>query len=68
MLGRLISEVGAHSNYYSYDIAGNRTGVIVDTATVISYNYNSNGEVDKIYDYDAYGNVSKTTYPNSTFN
>ncbi|MBR5121728.1 MAG: RHS repeat protein, partial [Oscillospiraceae bacterium] len=73
MLGRLISEVGAHSSYYSYDISGNRTGVIVDTATVICYNYNANGELvsetsnngsvseTTAYEYDLNGNLTKKT-------
>ena len=73
MLGRLISEVGAHSNYYSYDISGNRTQVIVDISNVISYNYNSNGELvsetsnngsvseTTAYEYDLNGNLTKKT-------
>ena len=41
LLGRLISEVGGYSRYYTYDAAGNRTQAIVDTSTTISYAYDS---------------------------
>ena len=70
ILGRLVSEIGGGSSrYYTYDVAGNRQKAIVDTTTIILYNYDSDGRlIDEIsnngqsgslitYSYDANGNL-----------
>ena len=74
MLGRLVSEVGnAGTRFYTYDTAGNRTKIIIDTTTTIDYNYNSDGELTSetatngstsettLYEYDLNGNLTKKT-------
>ena len=69
LLGRLVSEVGGYSRYYSYDAAGNRTQAIVDTSTTICYTYDSDGRLvsetknsgsvleTTVYSYDANGSL-----------
>ena len=59
-MGRLISEVGnTGSKVYSYDAAGNRTQAIIDTATTISYTYNTDGSL--AYEISNNGSTSETT-------
>ena len=70
IFGRLVSEIGGGSSrYYTYDVAGNRQKAIVDTTTIILYNYDSDGRLISenrsngqmgtsiTYSYDANGNL-----------
>lgn len=73
LLGRLISEQSAKgSKVYSYDDAGNRTRVIIDDTSTVSYSYingrlvskteNTGGVMNTVsYTYDSNGNLISET-------